>query len=120
MLYAQLTGRPPFFAASTLDTLRQVLEREPISPKALNPKIPTDLDTICMKCLQKEPARRYASARDLADDVARFLRGEPVRARPIGALDRALKWTRRRPALAALWGLVILLAVSGVAGIAWQ
>lgn len=120
ILYAQLTGRPPFFAASSVDTLRQVLEREPVSPKALNPKIPTDLDTICLKCLQKEPARRYASARDLAADLSRFLHGEPVLARPVSALDRALKWARRRPALAALWGLVIFLAVSGVGGISGQ
>lgn len=120
ILYAQLTGRPPFFAASSVDTLRQVLEREPVSPRVLNPKIPTDLDTICLKCLQKEPARRYASARDLAADLSRFLQGEPVLARPVSSLDRALKWARRRPALAALWGLVIVLAVSGVGGISWQ
>jgi tetratricopeptide (TPR) repeat protein len=102
LLYELLTGRPPFHAESSSATLRQVISQEPVSPKRLNASVPRDLETICLKCLQKDPARRYAGAADLRDDVRRFLRNEPIVARPIGIPGRMLRWTRRNPAGAAL------------------
>ncbi len=116
MLYELLTRRPPFDAESPLDTLRLVVEREPVPPTRFNAKVPRDLETICLKCLEKDPQRRYQSAAALADDLQRFLSNEPIVARPVGLLERAAKWTRRHPAWAAL--LVVLLAVlaAGVAG----
>jgi tetratricopeptide (TPR) repeat protein len=118
MLYELLTGRPPFRAASPLDTLAQVRNDEPVSPRQLQSKTPRDLETICLKCLQKETQRRYASASGLADDLARFLRGESIRARPIPAWERGLNWARRRPAAAALWAVTVL-AVVGALVAAW-
>jgi WD40 repeat protein len=118
MLYEALTGRPPFDADSPWETVRQVEFDEPVPPRRLEPTVPPDLDTICLKCLQKEPAKRYASAEALADDLHRFLAGEPIRARPLGPLARAVKWARRRPAAAGLIAVsglaVVLLAVTGV------
>lgn len=102
MLYDMLTGRPPFEAATTLDTLMQAVTREPIPPRILQPGIPLDIDVICLKCLEKKPERRYASALELAEDLERLLRGEPIHARPIGKLERALRWSKRKPALATL------------------
>jgi WD40 repeat protein len=115
VLYHCLTGRPPFRAATPLETARQVLEEEPLSPSRLQPQVPRDLVTVCLKCLQKDPARRYASALDLADDLGRFLRHEPVRARRASLWERGRKWARRRPAGAALLllGLVAGLALLG-------
>ena len=89
-----------------------MLSEEPAPPSRLAPKVPRDLETICLKCLSKEPARRYASAEALADDLRRFLAGEPVQARPVGRLERAVKWARRRPAAAALVGVTVLALVA--------
>jgi tetratricopeptide (TPR) repeat protein len=97
ILYECLTGRPPFKATSPMETLQQVVLDEPLSPSRLQPKVPRDLETICLKCLRKEPRQRYASAQDLADDLRRFLAGEPVRARPTPTWERGLKWAQRRP-----------------------
>src|SRR5262249_33688991 len=111
ILYELLTGELPFRGSKNM-LLLQVLREEPRPPRRLNDKIPRDLETICLKCLEKEPARRYATAGALAEDLHRFLRGEPIVARPATAVERVVKWVRRRPALAAL------AVVSGVAALA--
>jgi serine/threonine-protein kinase len=108
LLYELLTGRPPFKAETLLDTVLQVLHEEPVAPSWLNPKVPRDLETICQKCLQKEPGKRYASARALAEDLRRFQAGEPIVARPGGRLERTVKWAQRNKALA---GFLATLAV---------
>jgi WD40 repeat protein len=120
ILYECLTGRPPFRAATPLDTLLQVLDTDPVPPGRLNARVPRDLETICLKCLAKEPARRYASAAALADDLGRFQRHEPIVARPASLMERGAKWVKRRPAVAGLLTLLVALTAVGVGLVVWQ
>jgi WD40 repeat protein/tRNA A-37 threonylcarbamoyl transferase component Bud32 len=106
ILYEILTGRPPFRAPTLRETLNQVVHAEPVPPRRLQSGVPRDLDTICLKCLRKETGQRYAGALALAEDLRRFLDGEPIKARPTPHWERALKWVRRRPGTAAAWGFV--------------
>jgi WD40 repeat protein len=119
-LYALTTGRPPFQAATAMDTVLQVLSDEPVSPRRLNPTLSRDLETICLKCLEKDPGKRYARAAALGEDLRRYLSGEPIVARPVTRLERAVKWTRRKPAIAALLALVALVTALGLGGVLWQ
>jgi WD40 repeat protein/serine/threonine protein kinase len=122
VLYECLTGRPPFKAATPLDTILQVLGEEPVPPRRLNPKVPRDLETICLMCQRKEPANRYATAEALADDLRRFLDRRPVQARPVGSWERGVKWAQRRPAVAALVAVSALALIGGLvaAGALWR
>ena len=123
ILYAMLTGRPPFQADNHLDTLMQVLEKEPLAPSQLVPGIPRDLETICLTCLQKDPHRRYVAAEALSQDFQRFLSGEPIVARPISRVERAWRWCRRKPVAAGLIATAgLLLLTLGIGGpyIAYQ
>ncbi|AGA31513.1 WD40 repeat domain-containing serine/threonine protein kinase [Singulisphaera acidiphila] len=113
ILYELLTGVVPFQGTTPLETLRQVLEDVPEAPSRVRPDVPADLETICLKCLEREPGRRYLSAADLAEDLRRFQAGEPILARPTSTMRRLLKWARRRPAEAALAALVVV-AVAGI------
>lgn len=115
MLYELLVGRPPFKASSVLDTMELVRKSEPVAPSRLVSGMPRDLETIVLKCLEKDPARRYATATALADDLGRFLRQEPVVARPVGRVERAWRWCRRNPRVAVLTGLLALALVAGAA-----
>ncbi len=120
ILYDLVTGRPPFRGETVVDTLDQVRSREPVSVRQLTPKCPRDLETVCHKCLQKEPHRRYGSALELAEDLERFRTGEAILARPVGVGERAVKWTKRHPAIAALSATVFLVTCVGMGLVFWQ
>jgi WD40 repeat protein len=120
LLYELLTGRAPFRAASPMETLQQVLSNDPVALSRLQPRTPRDLETICLKCLQKEPRKRYASALELADDLARFRGGESIRARPVSMMERGLKWARQRPAVAGLLAGIVGVTALAFFVIAWE
>jgi WD40 repeat protein len=124
ILYECLTGRPPFQAATAVETVMLVLSAEPVPPRRLRPALPRDLETICLKCLAKEPGRRYADAQELAEDLGRFLSREPIVARRVGWLERLALWVRRRPTQAAACGLaalvLVLAGLGGGAAALWQ
>ncbi len=115
ILYELLAGRPPFRGDAAAATIRQVLESEPVAPRRLNPAVSRDLETICLKCLEKEPRRRYATAADLASELDRFMTRRPIRARAVGPLGCTWRWCRRNPALALALALLVALAVGGPA-----
>jgi eukaryotic-like serine/threonine-protein kinase len=119
LLYEMLTGRPPFRAETATETERQVIAEEPVPPARLNPKVPRDLETICLKCLHKDPARRYVTAATLAEDLLRFGDGRPIQARRISPLERAWRWCRRNPAGAALAVTVLILMGFLFGGALW-
>lgn len=112
MLYEMLAGRVPLRGASVLDTLRQVVSKEPVAPTQLDPKVPRDLETISLKCLHKDAAKRYARVDDLAEDLRRYLAGEPILARPVSRVERAWRWCRRNPRVATLSGVVALMVLA--------
>ncbi len=118
ILYEMLTGRPPFLGESVVETMNQVRTMDPVPPTRIQPKTPKDLETVCLKCLQKEMHKRYASAGELADDLRRYLHGEPIAARPVSTLEKGYKWAKRRPAQAGLIALsVAMLIASAVGGV---
>lgn len=120
ILYEMLTGKPPFKGENIMDTLRQVTEQEPPSLTSGKLRLPRDLRTICLKCLEKDPAKRYRTAVAFADDLRRWLNKEPIQARPVGSFERVVRWCQRRPVDAALTALVILAVLGGMIGVFWQ
>ncbi len=116
LMYELLTGRPPFAAATVLETMEQVRSQEPVPPARLNTQVPRDLETICLKCLEKDPRRRYGSARELAEELDRFLQHRPILARPVGPVARLVRWCRRNPVFAALTSAVAVALLLGTAG----
>jgi Flp pilus assembly protein TadD len=119
ILYELLTGRPPFRAETAAATVLQVIDQEPVAPARLNARVPRDLETICLKCLEKDPGKRYLSAAEFAADLERFLKYEPIQARPTGRVAYCLRWLRRRPAAAVLLSAVVLFGLAGGVG-AWR
>src|SRR5262249_7794499 len=113
ILYELLTGRPPFRAETPMETIMQVISQDPVPPRNLQPKLPRDVETICLKCLQKNLAHRYGSAKEFADDLERFLTGVPIKARPVSLWERTTKFVRRHPSVASLAVLGCLLGVGG-------
>src|SRR4030095_5271179 len=120
ILYYLLTARAPFQADSLEHLISQVLHAEPVAPRLLNPSVPRDLETITLKCLEKEPSRRYQTAQELADELGRFLRHAPIRARPITPPEKLWRWGRRKPALATALGFALSALVIGLATTSWQ
>jgi len=120
ILYEMLTGQPPFVGTSGMDTIRRVIFEEPAAPALVGARVPRDLQTICLKCLEKLRARRYRTAEALADDLRRFLEGRPISARPIGVAERTWKWVKRRPTLAALTAVVIAASAVLAGSLAWS
>jgi WD40 repeat protein/predicted Ser/Thr protein kinase len=120
LLYELLTGRPPFLANSLQDTLLRIRDYEPVAPRALNPATPRDLETICLKCLEKDPGRRYRSAAALAEDLRRWQRSEPIAARRVSALERGVKWVKRHPWRTGGGAALVLMFLAGFAGVTWQ
>ena len=120
ILYEMLAGRPPFVGETPLETIDLIREREPVPPSSLAPNLPRDLETICLKCLSKEPTRRYESAQELADDLNRFLDHQPIRARRVGLVERSWRWARRRPAISGLAATLLLVILVGGIVVAWQ
>jgi tetratricopeptide (TPR) repeat protein len=120
ILYEMLTGRPPFAAATVDATLGLVRDNEPVPPRRLQPTVPLDLETICLKCLRKDAGRRYASAQDLAEDLRRFQAGKPILARPVGSVERVVGWCRRNPVVATLLAALVLVFLCGTFGVFWQ
>ncbi len=120
ILYELLTGRPPFKAATVWLTLQLVTSADPMPPRSLQPGLPADLEVICLKCLEKNPAKRYSKVIDLASDLRRFLEGEPIQARPTPLLERGVKWARRRPGTAAAIAVSVVGVASLLAGIAYH
>jgi eukaryotic-like serine/threonine-protein kinase len=120
ILYEALTGRPPFRAATPLDTVLQVVREEPVAPRQLNPQVPADLETIALKCLQKDPSRRYLSAEALADDLERWSMGEPITARPVSVAERAIKWVKRNKAVAGGAAGIAAALLIGTTLATWQ
>jgi eukaryotic-like serine/threonine-protein kinase len=120
IFYHLLAGRPPFQGETLTDVLHQVVNDEPLAPHLLLPRVPHDLETICLKCLEKEPSRRYHTARELADELSRFLRDEPIQARPITHFEQAWRWCRRKPALASLCAALVLVFTLGFSATLWQ
>jgi WD40 repeat protein/predicted Ser/Thr protein kinase len=119
-LYHVLTGRPPFQAESLAQVLDLVLHTEPVAPRLLDPTVPRDLETICLKCLEKEPAKRYPTAQMLAEELGRFLEGQPIQARPLSPVGKTWRWCRRKPQVAGLAAVAMLTFVLGFAGVVWQ
>lgn len=120
ILYELLTGRPPFQGDTVLETLAQVSDQPPVSPTQLRPGVPKDLETICLKCLRKEPTARYGSADELADELRRFLEDRPIVARPAGVVDKTVRWCRRNPIVAALSFACVTALLLGLAGTSWK
>jgi serine/threonine-protein kinase len=120
IMYEMLTGGPPFRGETPLDTVLQVLAQEPVPPTRLQPKVPRDLETICLKCLQKDPRKRYVSAALLADDLQHFQKGEPIKARPIGPAARFVRWCLRNPLVAALTASLFMILLLGLTLVTWQ
>jgi serine/threonine-protein kinase len=120
ILYECLTGRPPFKAATVMDTLQQVVNDEPVSPRRLQPTVPRDLETVCLKCLCKEPAGRYPTAAALAEDLQRFLSDQPVKARSVRWHERTARWCRRNPVLTGLGALLVVTFLAGNALVTWK
>ncbi|MFM2012606.1 MAG: Serine/threonine-protein kinase PrkC, partial [Planctomycetota bacterium] len=119
LLYCLLTGRPPFQAATPLDTLMQVIEKEPVSVQSLNAGVPKDLETICQKCLQKESSKRYASAQAFADDLGRWIRGEPIQARAVSSSERAIRWVKRNKLVSGLVAGTLAAILIGAGASLW-